>query len=580
MDDLRDISIYFSGFSCFGEKPCGFDRLMPFTLVIGRNNSGKSALIASLKSCVDGRFDHASLAESLGTDATVQLQATLSPEYLQAIYDRIPKTRNQSHGAWQWRSWWGGSRVALQVHPVKSVISITPPPGGLTGAVLDNGLALELADRSLPSFRDVQSLAVSADREILPEDQSTSLTIESSGRGFSNLIQSILHDERHPSALVEVDMLSALNQIVGPDITFERIYAMRNGKGQQWEVFLKEAGKRSPIALSRSGSGLKTILHVLGQTLIVPRTSTKSLDSYVFFIEEPENNLHPALLRRLLEYLRKLASPEGPYFFIATHSPIAIDMFADDELAQIVHVTHDGKHATCRTLSSRTDGLTVLDDLDARPSDLLQANGVIWVEGPSDRIYLNRWIEHVSGGTLREGQHYQCVFYGGSLLSHLACEGLEPNEKSVQVLVVNRNVAFLMDSDRRREDEHIRQAKHRMRVEVEQSRGFTWVTDCKEIENYLDARTVMQTLEIDAAADVGKFASFQQHWAKLSGRKPGSWSAEKTRFARKAARHMSDETLKRWDLRKQVEALCNHIRRWNGMIESDASSGAGMTQDE
>ena len=33
----------------------------------------------------------------------------------------------------------------------------------------------------------------------------------------------------------------------------------------------------------------------------------------------------------------------------------------------------------------------MLNDLDVRASDLLQSNGIIWVEGPSDRIYIKRW---------------------------------------------------------------------------------------------------------------------------------------------------------------------------------------------
>ena len=33
---------------------------------------------------------------------------------------------------------------------------------------------------------------------------------------------------------------------------------------------------------------------------------------------------------------------------------------------------------------------------------------LIWVEGPSDRIYINRWIELFSEGKLEEGRDHQC----------------------------------------------------------------------------------------------------------------------------------------------------------------------------
>src|SRR4029077_1139622 len=108
--------------------------------------------------------------------------------------------------------------------------------------------------------------------------------------------------------------------------------------------------------------------------------------------------------------------------FLTTHSSAAIDMFAKDSDAQIIHVRHDGKAANATRAQTYVENAGVIDDLDIRASDLLQANSIIWVEGPSDRIYINRWILLWSDGQLKEGIHYQCMFYGGRLLAHLeAC---------------------------------------------------------------------------------------------------------------------------------------------------------------
>ncbi len=35
----------------------------------------------------------------------------------------------------------------------------------------------------------------------------------------------------------------------------------------------------------------------------------------------------------------------------------------------------------------------LLNDLDIRVSDLVQTNRIIWVEEPSDRIYVKRWLQ-------------------------------------------------------------------------------------------------------------------------------------------------------------------------------------------
>ena len=57
----------------------------------------------------------------------------------------------------------------------------------------------------------------------------------------------------------------------------------------------------------------------------------------------------------------------------------------------------------------------------------MQANSVIWVEGPTDRIYLNHWIQPVDPA-LKEGLHYSIMFYGGRLLSHLTANDPEVDE--------------------------------------------------------------------------------------------------------------------------------------------------------
>ncbi|SHU60945.1 Uncharacterised protein [Mycobacteroides abscessus subsp. bolletii] len=50
-------------------------------------------------------------------------------------------------------------------------------------------------------------------------------------------------------------------------------------------------------------------------------------------------------------------------------------------------------------------------DLGYRPSDLLQANYVVWVEGPSDRTYIRRWLQ-IANPDLQEGIDYSIMFYG------------------------------------------------------------------------------------------------------------------------------------------------------------------------
>src|SRR5690606_2475887 len=114
--------------------------------------------------------------------------------------------------------------------------------------------------------------------------------------------------------------------------------------GIVWEVYLEEETK-GRIALSKSGSGLQTVLLVLIYLYLIPSLEKNPASNYFYLFEELENNLHPALLRKLFQYIRNFALENDSYFFITTHSNVIIDSFNLDPEAQILHVKHNGKYA-------------------------------------------------------------------------------------------------------------------------------------------------------------------------------------------------------------------------------------------
>src|SRR5207248_5587868 len=129
----------------------------------------------------------------------------------------------------------------------------------------------------------------------------------------------------------------------------------------------------------------------------------------------------------------------------------------------------------------------VISELGAKPSDLLQANGIIWVEGPSDCIYLNRWLDVYTDGELQEGRDYLCAFYGGSLLARTQFQSPEAAESElVNLFRVNPNIVVICDSDRTRLGSRVKDRVRRIRAEVLNIPGaHIWVTEAREIENYL-----------------------------------------------------------------------------------------------
>ena len=402
-----------------------------------------------------------------------------------------------------------------------------------------------------------------AERSVIPEADSPTLSVVPNGRGLTNTIQCFLNKDSLLSDLVEITLLNELNKILGPDSSFTRIL-VKQGPSNEWEIFLEESDK-GKIRLSHSGSGLKTILLVLAFVHLMPVFEKKILSQYVFAFEELENNLHPALQRRLMLYLREIAEKNGCLFFLTTHSNVAIDFFSTDVMSQILHVTHNGDNAKVSTVKRYQSRKGVLDDLDVRASDLLQSNGVVWVEGPSDRLYFNKWIEVLTNGALREGVHYQCVFYGGRLLSHLVAEpDAQEEQELINILMVNKNVILIMDSDKTNAEASVSKTKLRITEELESIGGLAWITDGREVENYIPMTAFERSFTEDKFTEIGKFDEIESflRLASVTGYK--AICKSKVLFAEKVLPHIDYAGLSaNPELCARMSTVIGEIKRWN-----------------
>jgi len=329
-------------------------------------------------------------------------------------------------------------------------------------------------------------------------------------------------------------------------------------------------GEDTIIALSKMGSGIKTILLVLINLYLIPSLFKKEVNAFYYGFEELENNLHPALQRKLFNYLRIFALKYNTTFFITTHSNVVIDLFGNDSEAQLLHVIHDGSDAKVKAVKNFVDNKGILDDLDIRSSDLLQSNGVIWLEGPSDRIYLKKWIELFSDVELKEGLHYQCVFYGGKLLSHLTIKtekSQDETEDFIDILKINTNLIVVIDSDKQKEDDDLNDTKKRIIAELSSfDYGMVWVTSGKEIENYLTTRIILKHYSLDAKSipDLGQYGNFADYLDEIKDGEGKRFSANKVKFASHISNHMDVADLStRLDLQEKMTKIVKKIKIWN-----------------
>ena len=196
---------------------------------------------------------------------------------------------------------------------------------------------------------------------------------------------------------------------------------------------------------------------------------------------------------------------------------------------------------------------------------MLQANGLVWVEGPSDRIYLNRWIELYTDGRLREGRDYQCVFYGGALLARVEFKSPEDEVAELANLFqINHNLVVMCDGDREAENSDLKPRVERIREEVEKIDGaHIWITDAKEIENYLPGSVLSEVTRLPSLPDPEKHESWKSYTEKNMQRK----SIDKVDLAISSTQYMTKEVReimeKRFDWKEQMEEIVKRIDSWN-----------------
>jgi len=107
----------------------------------------------------------------------------------------------------------------------------------------------------------------------------------------------------------------------------------------------------------------------------------------ICLIEEPETHLHPHLQRLVIKRLREISQKRKQQLFISTNSSIFLDYEIWDKNATNLYVT-DGYG-----IKEFNRSATYLSMMGFKPGDIFQANGIIWVEGVSDRIYIKHWLQ-------------------------------------------------------------------------------------------------------------------------------------------------------------------------------------------
>lgn len=301
------------------------------------------------------------------------------------------------------------------------------------------------------------------------------------------------------------------------------------------------------LPLESLGSGIE-------QVIVLAAAATATQGALVC-VEEPETNLHPLLQKQLIRYLNDETDNQ---YLIATHSSHLLD----DSRSTAYHLRLTTSGTESAIARNPHELVSIFHDLGYRPSDLLQANCVVWVEGPSDRIYIRKWLELVSPNIV-EGIDYSIMFYGGKLLSHLSVSE-DALEDFISLRWLNRSSAVIIDSDKKNSRASINATKNRIKSEFEEENpapGLCWVTKCYTVENYINSEVFT-----DAVNEVHPKVPYHAvgQWQNPLPSSPDGPKFDKIGIAHAATRLMTAESLDRYDLKASLTKLSNFIISSNG----------------
>ena len=216
-----------------------------------------------------------------------------------------------------------------------------------------------------------------------------------------------------------------------------------------------------------------------------------------------ETHLHPGLQKLFIETLindEYLRNKNLKYFF-TTHSNHFLDLSIDSEEISILQFEKINQDKF--TIKETPHSKETLDLLGVNNSSVFLANASIWVEGPTDRKYISKFLKLFCDKKtkhLRENIDFAFLEYGGNLIAHYLFDmdfddgSIDVVKDKINAFSISNKIYLLADNDN--VDSRTKKGKRRKALEKLNNPNFKYQnTIYREIENLLPAKIIIDFMK-------------------------------------------------------------------------------------